>query len=67
MRFTLEHYNALCDAIASGASSVVYSGKSVTYRSMQDMIELAKLMEEKLGLSTRKAPRRLVYKNPRFR
>lgn len=50
MAFTIEQYQALQAAIAEGALSVRYADKSVTYRSLDEMIRILKLMANELGL-----------------
>ena len=51
MAYTIEQYSALQAAIAEGALSVRYADKSVTYRSLDEMIRILKLMANDLGLS----------------
>ena len=51
MAFTIEQYQALQAAIAEGALSVRYADKSVTYRSLDEMIRILKLMAAELGLN----------------
>ena len=46
--YTIEQYNALNSAIALGATSVQYSDKQVTYRSISDMLRVKSLMEADL-------------------
>ena len=50
MPFTRAQYDALIESIAAGTTAVSYSGKSVTYRSLDDMIKLAKIMQRSLGI-----------------
>ncbi len=38
MAFNLDQLQALDDAIASGALSVTHNGRTVTYRSMRDLM-----------------------------
>lgn len=52
MAFTLEQYESLKSAVAEGALSVRYADKSVTYRSLDEMLRLLKLMATELGLNT---------------
>lgn len=52
MTYTLEQYQALQAAIAEGALSVRYADKSVTYRSLDEMLRILKVMENSLGLNT---------------
>jgi hypothetical protein len=53
MAYTLEQYNALVEAIATGALSIQYGGKTVTYRSLADMERLRDNMAAELGLIQR--------------
>lgn len=48
MSFTLEQYQALKEAIASGVTTVTYGDKTVSYRSLSEMKELVKMMESEL-------------------
>lgn len=51
--WTAQDLTRLCRAIASGALKVSYAdGKSVEYRSLDDMIRLKKAMEIDLGISS---------------
>lgn len=45
MAFTLEQYNTLKEAIAGGELMVRYADRSVTYRSLEEMIRTLRLME----------------------
>lgn len=51
MAFTIEQHTALAAAIAEGALSVRYADKSVTYRSLDEMMRILKLMATELGLN----------------
>lgn len=51
MAYTIEQYNALQAAIAEGALSVRYADKSVTYRSLDEMMRILKLMATELGFN----------------
>ena len=51
MAYTIEQFNALQAAIAEGALSVRYADKSVTYRSLDEMMRILKLMATELGLN----------------
>lgn len=51
MAFSLEQYQALSAAVAEGALSVRYADKSVTYRSLDEMLRLLKLMATELGIT----------------
>jgi hypothetical protein len=52
MAYTLEQYQALQTAIAGGELSVRYADRSVTYRSVSEMLQILRLMENELGLNT---------------
>lgn len=49
MAFTQVQLDALDDAIASGALTVKYQDKTVTYRSLADMLRLRDLMAAELS------------------
>lgn len=51
MTFTSEQYTAICDAIANGILTVRYSDKTVTYRSLSEMIRIKSMMEKDMGVS----------------
>lgn len=51
MAFTTDQYNKLIAAIARGALKVKYADKEVNYHSLQEMLQLKKVMEIDLGLS----------------
>ena len=59
MPYTVEQYNSLSEAIASGALTVKYADKEVTYRSLADMLRTQQLMEAELFPNNR--PRRRKY------
>jgi len=46
--WTLSQYEALTEAIALGATTVQYSDRTVTFRSLDQMLALQKQMERKL-------------------
>lgn len=48
MAFSLSQLNALEAAIASGQLSVNYDGKSITYRSISDLVAARNLMRSDL-------------------
>jgi hypothetical protein len=48
--FTAERLLALEEAIASGARSVSYEGKSVTYGSLDEMLRVRSIIRSALGL-----------------
>lgn len=51
MAYTNEQYQALQAAIAGGELSVRYADRSVTYRSVAEMLQILRLMENELGLN----------------
>lgn len=51
MAYTLEQYEALQEAIAGGELSVRYTDRSVTYRSVAEMLQILRLMQSELGLT----------------
>lgn len=48
--FTLASLAAIEEAILSGATSVSYEGKSVTYRSLDDLLRLRGILQRALGV-----------------
>lgn len=48
MGYTIEQYEALKRAIVNGVQSVSYGDKTVNYRSIVDMKEALRLMEQEL-------------------
>lgn len=52
--FTAADLASLEAAIASGAMRVQYADKAVTYRSLDDMQRTRRLMQEALGVSTKR-------------
>lgn len=50
MSFTLEEYETLGRAISSGTTSVRYQDRTVTYRSLDEMVRTRNLMARELGL-----------------
>jgi len=51
MAYTLEQYQALKAAIAGGELQVRYADRSVTYRSVAEMLQILRLMEAEMGLN----------------
>lgn len=51
MAYTLEQYQALKAAIAGGELQVRYADRSVTYRSVAEMLQILRLMENELGMN----------------
>lgn len=60
MPFTHEQYTALKDAIASGATTITYGDKTVSYRSLSEMKELVRMIEDELFPERRTRNRRLA-------
>lgn len=52
MAYTLDQYESLKAALAEGALSVRFGDRLVTYRSVDDMFRILRLMESDLGLTT---------------
>ena len=48
MAYTLIQLEAITEAIASGANTVRYGDKTVTYNSISDMLKVKELMEAEL-------------------
>lgn len=48
--FTLDQLSKLNDAIASGVKTVVYGDKTVNYHSLNEMLQLRKVMQQELGI-----------------
>ncbi len=60
--FTMEQYTALKSAIGQGALEVTYADKRVKYRSLEEMLQILKLMEQDLGIvSPADGHRRVTY------
>ncbi len=53
MAYTQTQLDAIEAAIAEGALTVKYQDKSVTYRSLDEMIRIRNIMRESLGLVRR--------------
>jgi len=51
MAWTSNDLTVLESAIASGATSVKYADKEVTYRSLSDMFQLREQMKKELGIT----------------
>lgn len=61
MAFTVAQLTAIEEAIASGELTVTYEGKTVTYRSMADLMRAREVIRadlEKTGQLAADAPRR---------
>lgn len=67
--YTQQQYDKLMEAIAQGVLEVKYANRSVTYRSLEDMLAIKDLMEQDLGIgayaSNKQGRRRVgVYHRP---
>lgn len=51
MTWTADQLTALEESIALGATTVQYTDRTVTYRSLTDMMKLRDLMRRDLGLN----------------
>lgn len=60
MPFTHEQYDALKEAIASGATTITYGDKTVAYRSLAEMKELVRMIEAELFPERQPRRRRLA-------
>lgn len=60
MAFTQAQLDALEEAISAGATSVSYEGKTVSYRTLDDMLRLRTIIRKALGLSPASATTLLV-------
>lgn len=58
MAYTIDQYGALVASIAQGAMTVKYADKEVTYRSLNDMIAIKRMMENEL-FPTQRRPTRI--------
>lgn len=58
MAWTIEEYNSLKAAIATGAKTVKYADKEVTYRSLEEMAAILRAMADELGLSDNSGDRK---------
>ena len=47
--FTQQDLDNLKEALVSGAATVMVNGRSITYRSKQDLLDLIKLVEDDLA------------------
>ena len=64
MAFTLNQLNALEAALASGQLSVNYDGKSVTYRSVGDLMQARNLIRGELMAAGLLSPSPLSNRGP---
>lgn len=51
MAYTMEQYTALQAAIADGALTVRYKDRTVTYRNLDEMMRILKMMATELGIN----------------
>ncbi|MGY3278137.1 phage head-tail joining protein [Bradyrhizobium sp. S3.7.6] len=54
MAFSQAQLDAIEEAIAAGSTSVSYEGKSVTYRSLDEMLRIRSIIRSALGLTTQR-------------
>jgi hypothetical protein len=59
--WTQTELDALDAAIAQGVLSYTINGKTVTYRSLDDMLRLRAQMQREIGLSTTQSAKRVTY------
>ena len=59
--WTLSYLDALEEAIATGATSVSYEGKSISYRSLDDMLRIRGILRRTLGISTAPATLQAIH------
>jgi hypothetical protein len=52
MAYTQQQLTALDAAISEGALTVRYADKQVTYRSLDEMLRIRKMMRDEMGLSS---------------
>ena len=57
-----EMYNALEEALFSGALTITYSGKTVTYRSTDEMIRIHRMLAQKLGIGRKPRVATMTFK-----
>jgi hypothetical protein len=60
MAYTTEQYEALKAAIAGGELSVRYADRAVTYRSVDEMLQILRMMESDIGINQDATGRRLT-------
>lgn len=60
MPFSQEQYEALKEAIASGATTITYGDKTVSYRSLAEMKELVRMIEAEIFPERQPRRRRLA-------
>lgn len=60
MPYSIEQYEALKEAIASGATTVTYGDKTVGYRSLAEMKELVRMIEAEVFPERQPRRRRLA-------
>jgi hypothetical protein len=60
-QFTQEQLDTLNQAIAEGALIVWYGDKRVEYRSLTEMLQIKKMMEDDLAPTSQKKPTRILF------
>jgi len=63
MAWTQLELDALDQAISSGATSVSYAGRQVSYRSLDEMIRLRNMIRADLGIGTNGG---ITYQTPAY-
>ena len=61
MSWTSDELTALDAAIAQGITTYSINGKTVTYRSLAEMLQLRETMRREIGLSTTQSAKRTTY------
>jgi len=60
MGFTQDDLDAINSAIARGEKSVQFSDRSVTYRSLSELLQARKLIEDAISMDTPPRPRQFL-------
>lgn len=61
MAYIQQQYEKLTEAISQGALKVKYGDKEVEYRSLSEMLQIKKMMEDELGLTKKSSRRYAVF------
>jgi hypothetical protein len=61
MAWTSTDLSNLEDAIAQGVTTLVINGKTITYRSLKEMLELRDVMRREIGLAIAQNAKRATY------
>lgn len=65
--YTTQQLETLTAAIAQGVLQVEYGDKKVTYRSLNEMLRLKKIMQDSLGIGKKSNGRKLASFNKGFK